>query len=905
MKKIVVFICFLISSISFVNAQCPTGDITLTTQAEIDAFATNYPNCTEMNYDITITGAGITNFSGLGSLIEIRDLRIKNCPDLTSIIGLNNLEDVSSLELIDNPNLSSLAGFSGVESSTSLIEIINNDKLINLDGLHNILGIGSLYLEDNDELVSLTNFNVGSSGLLGVSINIENNDKLIDIDGLSSLYGPGDIWILGNERLQSLESLGGLQYNGSPYSVVIGANPNLTVCNIPIVCSYIEDDRVDFPQIGGNSGCCLSFIPLYKYCEEELPTPSTNFSIESTCTDGFLQLDSEIDSYDEYFWTFSGTSNPSPATSSNPNPVINVSNSGTLIATLKVIECLNSAEQTTTFDITVANTPIAGFHSGAIDFSCPLDGNSVQFFDSSTDAVSYHWKFLGTSNPSPSVSTVKDPIVYFGNSGSLKVILTVTNCLGEESNPFAEVYNIYLDQADIPSQDLNLEVFEGDKLSLDWVEACGEDRYRLLRATCADPFSTIAVLPSGSSNYVDTDVVVGIDYFYKLKIEKPTGNEVYTVGGNLSDGEIPKLLNTPQNFKAVGASCSSIELQWVDNNEHECQFYVYRSVDGGDFEEIDILPKNATSYIDEGLQAGIAYCYRVKPAHKVSISGSSTVAECKTLSGSAPEAPNNPALFAVSGLPDRIVVTWQDSEEAERYRILRAVCGESFTNMGLVDRNVESFTDTSVSSGVEYVYKIKAENCEGSTAIAVAGSLDEGELPVTPDAPTNLTAQANGSNVVDLSWSYTNGYECGFKILRSVNGGSFTPYDEVGRYDRTYQDDAAFDLANNQYCYKVKAFTPGGSSTSMEVCSGANMRLAIEKTSPSIKVYPNPTSGHLTLEGMNEAGADILIMDINGRVLMQQKAVGQSLNISRFPVGVYLLSIKTETDTIVKRIVKQ
>lgn len=45
-NRLLNFFTFLLLSIVFTsNAQCPTGGFVLSTQAEVNAFAVNYPNC--------------------------------------------------------------------------------------------------------------------------------------------------------------------------------------------------------------------------------------------------------------------------------------------------------------------------------------------------------------------------------------------------------------------------------------------------------------------------------------------------------------------------------------------------------------------------------------------------------------------------------------------------------------------------------------------------------------------------------------------------------------------------------------------------------------------------------------------------------------------------------------------
>ncbi len=49
--KLLLIFCF-ISQISL--AQCPTEDISYLTQAEVNQFIIDYPNCTELNVNVTI-----------------------------------------------------------------------------------------------------------------------------------------------------------------------------------------------------------------------------------------------------------------------------------------------------------------------------------------------------------------------------------------------------------------------------------------------------------------------------------------------------------------------------------------------------------------------------------------------------------------------------------------------------------------------------------------------------------------------------------------------------------------------------------------------------------------------------------------------------------------------------------
>lgn len=116
----------------------PYGKYYLFTQADIDNFATDYPNCTELEGDVIISGDGITNLNGLSVLTSIgEDLIIGNY--------LNNN---------GNPNLTSLAGLEGLTSIGGYLGIGRNNTLTNLSGIDNIdaNSMDALYIYDNISL---------------------------------------------------------------------------------------------------------------------------------------------------------------------------------------------------------------------------------------------------------------------------------------------------------------------------------------------------------------------------------------------------------------------------------------------------------------------------------------------------------------------------------------------------------------------------------------------------------------------------------------------------------------------------------------------------------------------------------------------------------------------------------
>lgn len=100
----------------------------------------------------------------------------------------------------------------------------------------------------------------------------------------------------------------------------------------------------------------------------------------------------------------------------------------------------------------------------------------------------------------------------------------------------------------------------------------------------------------------------------------------------------------------------------------------------------------------------------------------------------------------------------------------------------------------------------------------------------------------------------------------------------------------------------------GCESERMEIVVTVNEVLGIGEVLllNNIRVYPNPTNGLLTVSNTSTTGLQISVYDINGRLLLN-KNFGQddnTIDISNFSNGMYLLTIKTDLGEISKKVIK-
>jgi hypothetical protein len=275
MKKPIYFLTFLsfFLSISITSAQCPAGNITLTTQAEVDAFAATYPGCADLLGSLTIgPSTDIVDLNGLTNLDEITNsLAITGNDNLIDMSGLNGLTSIgTALYILDNPNITALPPFASLTNINSgHIEIIRNDLLTSID-LSSVSApnLVSVRVDRNDVLTSLalppdiTTLSTFLSIQLNPLLNsVSQFDNLISIgDGLNLSHimeatlpdfpvltsiGKG-LWIVGNPNITALPDFPVLISIG--IGLYILDNPNITALSPFASLSNINGGSIDISR---------------------------------------------------------------------------------------------------------------------------------------------------------------------------------------------------------------------------------------------------------------------------------------------------------------------------------------------------------------------------------------------------------------------------------------------------------------------------------------------------------------------------------------------------------------------------------------------------------------------------------------------------------------------------------
>ena len=124
------------------------------------------------------------DFFGFESLQRTGSVLVSNNSQLGSLEGLGQLENASSISLSSNSNLSQLNGLDNLDAGETIISIKGSAALVNLEGFENFERIKVLELEQNPNMVSFD----GLNNLKNIQrLNVFACGSLVDLNALSSL----------------------------------------------------------------------------------------------------------------------------------------------------------------------------------------------------------------------------------------------------------------------------------------------------------------------------------------------------------------------------------------------------------------------------------------------------------------------------------------------------------------------------------------------------------------------------------------------------------------------------------------------------------------------------------------------------------------------------------------------
>ena len=363
--------------------------------------------------------------------------------------------------------------------------------------------------------------------------------------------------------------------------------------------------------------------------------------------------------------------------------------------------------------------------------------------------------------------------------------VTAVNAMGE--SPYSNEASAT--PRTIPTAPRNLTALGGDNVVyLSWNVPLSNGgstitNYKIYRSTTSG--TEVFYTDVGNvTNTIDSNVINGVTYYYTVTAVNIAGESVQSNEVSVTPKKGATVPSPPRALNGVGAD-KKVYLDWMpplsDGNSPITNYRIYRGLSPGT-ESLLTTVDTGLNYIDTNVTNGVTYYYKLTAINSVGESGYSNEISVTPQAGvTVPGAVRN--LTAENGI-DKIVLRWEtpnyDGGSAiTQYKIYRSTTPGTETyylTLGLMT----SYTDTNVTRGLRYYYKLSAVNAIGEGALSNEAT---GRVYTTPSQPKNLKSYAGNSRVT-LNWNAPDDDGglgiTGYRIYRGTQSGLEIPLVIVG-----------------------------------------------------------------------------------------------------------------------------
>ncbi len=220
-------------------------------------------------------------------------------------------------------------------------------------------------------------------------------------------------------------------------------------------------------------------------------------------------------------------------------------------------------------------------------------------------------------------------------------------------------------------------------ISLSWNSVSHAESYELQRNG-----STIDTV--NGTSYTDSGRSGNTEYTYKVRGVNPGGTGPWS-SSKVERTEYPNVSGKP-SLQTTGQTSSSISLSWNSvSNAKEYELRRNRSV---------IYTGLDRSFTDTGLSSNTSYTYDVRG---VNPDDNGDWSNDKSVKTKYPNIDNRPSLSSTGRTTSSISLSWDAISGAESYELKR-------NGSTIYTESSKSYTDSGLSSGTEYTYKIRGVN---------------------------------------------------------------------------------------------------------------------------------------------------------------------------------------------------
>lgn len=324
-------------------------------------------------------------------------------------------------------------------------------------------------------------------------------------------------------------------------------------------------------------------------------------------------------------------------------------------------------------------------------------------------------------------------------------------------------------------------------VKVSWNAVKGAAQYRIYRHT-GDGNLTKVTTVAGTS-YTDTGLASGKNYYYRVRCVDSSGSQ-FTSGFTTNDRYIyyvkaPKLVS-------VSSVNGGVTITWEKVNGAS-NYRISRKTGNGNWQPVGTISSSYSTFTDTSAHSNTTYTYTVRSMDRAK-KGYTSAFDSDGLRITHVAAPTVSSLARVE---NGIKVSWKAVPGAQKYRLYRHTGDGKLTVVATVSGT--SYTDTSVSSGKNYYYRLRCVDSTGKNF--TSGYTTKDKYVYYVKAPSLTSVYGNNGGVI-ITWEKVNGAS-NYRISRKTGNGNWQPVGTISANYSTFKDTTAKPGTN--YTYTVRS----------------------------------------------------------------------------------------------------
>jgi C1A family cysteine protease len=322
--------------------------------------------------------------------------------------------------------------------------------------------------------------------------------------------------------------------------------------------------------------------------------------------------------------------------------------------------------------------------------------------------------------------------------------------------------------------------------------------YYVERKSGSGAYKQIATTGPTVKSFADTGLASGTAFTYRVRAYSMQLISGYSIEASATT---PVAVTAPTSLTATSASAGSVNLLWKAGTGPITAYGVEARSGTGAYVQIVAVGPTTLSYVSSGLSSGTAYTYRVRSLAAMSVSGYSNEATATTAKSSI-GAPTS--LTATVASWSQINLAWKAGTGAITGFAIEAKNGSgAYAQIATVGATTLTYVNTGLSGATAQTYRVRAY-----ASLNYSGYSNEvtATTPAAPiGAPVGLTATAQASTRIALSWKAGTGAITGFSVEAKSGTGAYTSIATVGVTTLSYTHSGL--TPSTLYTYRVRATT--------------------------------------------------------------------------------------------------